>query len=181
MKKKLTHLSLFFILSGALFNVIASPTSLIDKGNRAFQQGSYDEALIAYEAASIEAPESPHIYFNKGTIFYMQGDYQKATDMFEQAALKTKDLAFEARAQFNLGNCAFRESLRQRDSDLKKSVEQLERSIYYYKKAFELDPELQDAAHNIEVARLIMKQLLDEVKKLVPFRVGHICFGLIIV
>lgn len=95
----------------------------------------------------------------------MKGDYVKAGEMFEQAALKAKNLSLEARSQYNLGNCAFRESERQRDSDLQKSLKALEKSISHYQKAVRLDPTLKDAAHNIEIARLTMKQILDEIKK----------------
>jgi len=143
----------------------ASGADLVAEGNRAYQREDYEEALAAYDRASVEAPEAPQIYFNKGAVYYMQGDYTKAREMFEQAALKSKDLELEAGSQYNLGNCAFRESERQRDSDLKKSVEALERSIRHYQRALELNPSLNDAAHNIEVARLTMKQILDEIKK----------------
>jgi Ca-activated chloride channel family protein len=143
----------------------ASSGDLVAEGNRAYQSGKYDEALAAYEEASVNAPESPQVYFNQGAVYYMKGDYLKARDMFEQAALKSKDLSLEARSQYNLGNCSFRESERQRDSDLQKSLNALEQSIGHYQKALELDPALKDAAHNIEVARLTMKQIMDEIKK----------------
>ncbi len=143
----------------------ASSGDLVAEGNRAYQSGKYDEALAAYEGASVDAPESPQVYFNKGAAYYMKGDYMKARDMFEQAALKSKDLSLEARSQYNLGNCSFRESERQRDSDLQKSLSALEQSIGHYQKALELDPALEDAAHNIEVARLTIKQIMDEIKK----------------
>ena len=100
----------------------ASGADLVAEGNRAYQREDYEKALAAYDRASVEAPEAPQIYFNKGAVYYMQGDYTKAREMFEQAALKAKDLELEAGSQYNLGNCAFRESERQRDSDLKKSL-----------------------------------------------------------
>lgn len=143
----------------------ASTSDLVAEGNRAYRGGKYDEALEAYEKASVDAPESPHIYFNKGASEYMKGDYKKAADLFEKAALKSKDLAFEARSQYNLGNSLFRENERQRDSDLQKSLKMLEKSIIHYQKAMKLDPSIKDAAHNIEIARLTMKQVLDEIKK----------------
>ncbi len=143
----------------------ASGADLVAEGNRAYQREDYEAALAAYDKASVEAPEAPQVYFNKGAVYYMQGDYTKGREMFEQAALKAKDLELEAASQYNLGNCAFRESERQRDSDLKKSLAALERSIRHYQRALELNPSLKNAAHNIEVARLTMKQILDEIKK----------------
>jgi len=152
-----------FIITGSA--LAASSRDLVAKGNSEYGKGNYDEALAAYDKASLEAPESPKLYFNKGAAHYMKGDYVKAGEMFEQAALKAKNLSLEARSQYNLGNCAFRESERQRDSDLQKSLKALEKCISHYQKAVRLDPTLKDAAHNIEIARLTMKQILDEIKK----------------
>jgi tetratricopeptide (TPR) repeat protein len=142
-----------------------SSNDLVAEGNRAYGVGKYDEALEAYEQASVDEPESPYIYFNKGAAQYMKGDYEKAADLFEKAVLKSEDLAFEARSQYNLGNALYRESERQRDSDLQKSLKMLENSITHYQKALKLDLFIEDAAHNIEIARLTMKQILDEIKK----------------
>jgi len=142
-----------------------SARELIAKGNRAYAAESYEEALDAYEQASVEMPESPYVYFNRGGVHYRKADYEKAREAFEKAALKTKDHRIEAKCRYNLGNCSFRECERQQDSDLKKALGACEKSITLYQEALKLDPELQNAARNIEVARLTMKNLLDEIKK----------------
>ncbi len=142
-----------------------SPAELIRKGNAAYHSKKYDEALSAYDEASVEAPESPQIYFNKGTTLYQKGDYAKATEAFENAALKSKEISLEARSKFNLGNCAYREAERQQDSDLSKAVEACNKSIRHYQEALELDPKFKEAAENIEVVRLVMKAILDEINK----------------
>ncbi len=142
-----------------------SPAELISQGNTAYVGGKYDEALSAYEEASVEAPESPHIYFNKGTALYQKGDYAGAEKAFEKAALKSKNIRLEASSKFNLGNCAYREAERQQDSDMKKALEACGKSIQHYQGALELDPEFTEAAENIEVVRLVMKNLLDEMNK----------------
>jgi tetratricopeptide (TPR) repeat protein len=138
---------------------------LIKQGNQAFAEQRYSEAYDAYEKAAVVEPESPQIYFNKGAVRYMQGDFLPAVELFEQAAQKSKDLSLEARSDYNIGNSYFRESERQRDSDLQKSLEDLQKSIGFYQQALKLDASLDDAAHNIEVARLTMKQVLDALKK----------------
>jgi len=143
----------------------ASAAGLVEKGNHAFRSGKYDEALACYEKALVDAPESAHIYFNKGAAHFRKGNYKEAAELFESAALKTKDLKLEAKGRYNQGNCMFRESERQRDSDLQKSLEALRNAVARYQQALKLDPALKDAAHNIEVSRLIMKQILDELKR----------------
>jgi len=154
--------AMFFAADRALAE---SANDLVKKGNQAFRNGDYDGAQSAYEKASVESPESPHIYFNKGTAQYRKGNYRDAASLFEQAAVKTRDLRLEARSWYNRGNCLFRESERQRDSDLRKSLEALKDAIACYQQALKLDSAWEDAAHNIEVSRLVMKQILDEIKK----------------
>jgi Ca-activated chloride channel family protein len=161
-----------FVVLGCLCAIIppdrgyaASPRSLVSKGNSVYLAGKYDEALSAYNEASVQMPESPRIYFNKGAALYRKGDYNKATEMFEKAALKARDIRLETRAKFNLGNCSFREAERQRDSDINKALEACEKSILFYQEALELDRGFKRAAENIEIVRLTMKTILDEIQK----------------
>ena len=142
-----------------------SAAALIDAGNRAFQSGTYNDALSKYEKASVQAPESPVVFFNKGDALFRKGDYAGASDMFEKAAVRSKDLKLEAMARFNLGNCSFREAERQKDSDLKKALSACQTSIQCYQEALKLNPNYKPAAENIEVVRLTMKTILDEIKK----------------
>lgn len=143
----------------------ASTHQLVAKGNTLFSAGKYDEALEVYEQAEVNVPESPYLYFNKGTALYKKGDYAAATEAFQQAALKSKEIALEAKSKFNLGLCAVREAERQQDSDLNKALDAYGKSIQYFRETLELDHDFQEAAENIELVRLIMKSILDEIKK----------------
>ena len=137
----------------------------VENGNEAVAAGNFEAALGYYEKALVSTPESPEILFNKAVVQYTQGDYLSAADGFGQAALKTRDLSLEAKATYNRGNCIFMQAQKQQDADLEKALESYEASIAAYKRALEFDPTLAQAAHNIEVARLIMKALLDELQK----------------
>jgi tetratricopeptide (TPR) repeat protein len=162
-------LSSIFIISGILFAPVRadadSTQQLVKKGNTAYSTGKYDEALDAYEEAAVDAPESPHIYFNKGTALYQKQDYAKAAEAFKQAAIKSKDITLETYSKFNLGVLSFREAERQRDSDLNKSLEVCGQSIRYFQEALERSPQFKEAAENIEIVRLTMKSILDEINK----------------
>ncbi|MGD9158070.1 MAG: tetratricopeptide repeat protein [Desulfobacteraceae bacterium] len=161
-------LKIYFIIIVLLISNTAfadSTASLIDRGNKSWIAGDYDAALKDYDEAAVDNPESPYIYFNKGAAFYKKGDYSAAIEEFEKAALKSKDPETESKSRFNLGNCAFREAERQMDSDLKKSLDFCQKSILHYQDALKLDPELTYAAENIEIVRLYMKNILDEIKK----------------
>lgn len=164
-KRGLLVLSIGTILFFQLAVFAESPRKLVGQGNSAYRTGHYDEAIEAYNLASVEAPEDARIYFNKGTALYKKEDYKAAKEAFEQAALKSQDLSLEAKAKFNLGNCEYKEAERLKDNDLKKSLEAFGNSIRYYQEALELDPTLKEAAENIEMTRLVMKTILDEIKK----------------
>ncbi len=161
--------ALFRLVAGVLCLVQSTHAgnshTLIQQGNAAYQSGNYEEALSAYDEASVDAPEAPEIYYNRGAVFYRQEDYDQAKQAFEKAALKSVEPILESRSLYNLGNCAFREAERQRDSDLQKAFESCEAAIKRYQDALRRNPELVNAAENIEIVRLYMKALLDEIEK----------------
>jgi len=142
-----------------------SKAQLVQKGNALFSSGKFDAAIRSYDEAGVVDPESPVIYFNKGTALYKKEDYGAAIDAFKQAAVKTNDISLEAKSKFNLGLCFFREGERQKDSDLKKTLESYESSVQSFQEALALDPKFTEAAENIEMVRLMMKSVLDEIKK----------------
>jgi Ca-activated chloride channel family protein len=137
---------------------------LVKEGNSAYNAGEYDKAVTAYDEALKEGPESPYAYFNKGAALYRKGDYSGAAEAFEKAAMNSKDKQFEAKSRFNLGNSAYKEAEGQKDKDLQKALEGCSKSVNHYKEALRLDPSLKEAAENIEMVRLVMKDILEEMK-----------------
>ena len=162
-------ISFFIIMIGILLMPLqayaGSAQKLVKKGNTAYVTGKYDEALDAYEAAAVHAPESPHIYFNKGSALYQKQEYTRAAEAFKQAAIKTKDIKLETYSKFNLGVCSFREAELLKNSDLNKALETCRQSIRYFQDALELSPEFKEAGENIEMVRMTMKSILDEIKR----------------
>ncbi len=59
--------------SFALSARAASARALVSKGNQAYAQHRYQEALSSYEAAAKVKPDSPQIWFNKGDALYQIG------------------------------------------------------------------------------------------------------------
>ncbi|MFH1077239.1 MAG: tetratricopeptide repeat protein [Pseudomonadota bacterium] len=157
--------ALIILAMSPLLSFASSARTLTERGNSFYAQGKYDDALKAYDEAGIEMPESPQIAFNKGNVYFQKGDLEKAKSAYESAALKAPDPIFEANAQYNMGNTSVAQGKKYLDSDLKKSLEEYEASIHHYKEALRLNPELQEAATNIETVRLLIKDLLDQIKK----------------
>ena len=160
-----TALLAFLILAVSVPVLADSAGKLVKRGNDSYDRGDLDGATEYYELASVKIPESPIVEFNIGNIEYMRGDFAAARSRFEEAALKSRDLYLEAQALYNIGNCAFRQGQRQADSDLEKALEFFKESVEYYSAALEKEPGMPDAAHNLEVARLVIKDLLDAIKK----------------
>jgi Ca-activated chloride channel homolog len=142
-----------------------SARSLVASGNEFYASGDYDKALEAYEKATAEEPQAGEVFFNKGNAYFQKGEYDKAREAYQAAALNTKDLPLEAAAHYNLGNTVFAEGQKQLETDPQKTLAQYGDSIRHYQEALRADPGLREAAQNIEVVRLSMKDLADKLKK----------------
>ena len=142
-----------------------SAGSLVGRGNELYRAGEYDQALAAYEQALTEQPDAGEVFFNKGNVFFQKGEYDKALEAYQAAALNTKDLALEASAHYNLGNTIFAEGQKELETDPRKALSQWGQSIQHYQEALRIEPQLKEAAQNIEVARLALKDLADRLKK----------------
>lgn len=140
-----------------------SARDLVSRGNDEYRGGNYKQAIEFYDRASVREPESAIIFFNLGDAYYKDGDYGKARELFEKAALKSTELSLEASAWYNMGNCAFREGDRQLDSDMEKALQSYQESVELYYTALEKDTSLVEAKHNMELARLKIKDLLDKI------------------
>ncbi len=168
MKKNSRILSVVFLifLTGAGIPLFAaSPSRLVEEGNRLYRKGKYNEALRKYEKASVDQPGSPRIYFNKGNAYLAEGDLDKARKLLRQAAQKATNVKLEARAKYNLGNLAFQEAKKYQDRDPQKALSKLEESARLYRETLDLDPSDEDAKYNLEVARILTKDILDKIKK----------------
>ena len=142
-----------------------SASDWVAEGNQAFNVQEFDAAISAYDKALAENPGDARILYNKACALYMNKDYASARDLFEKAALKAKDAAFEAKTHFNMGNAELKNSTNSRDADLKNTMEGVERSVAHYEKALSLSPEMTDAAHNLEMARMTLQKIQDELEK----------------
>ncbi len=165
MRRLTVIMSVLAVLVVSMPLLADSAGRLVKRGNDSYDRGDLDAAAEYYDLASVKIPESSIIEFNLGNVEYMRGDFAAARSRFETAALKSRDLFLEAQAFYNIGNCAFRQGQRQADSDLEKALEFFKESVEYYSAALEKEPGMPDAAHNLEVARLLIKDLLDAIKK----------------
>lgn len=159
------------ILQAALVLALAQAASAdslreaTSQGNRLYMQGNFNEAINQYDQALVEAPQALEPKFNKANSYFRLDDLSNAMDLYRQVAAESKDMNLVAKAKYNLGNTYFEQGSKQRDSNLQKAIEDMETAIGAWRGVLDIEPENTKAAKNIEVARLTIKDLLDQLNK----------------
>lgn len=136
----------------------------VKEGNKLYQDKMYDEALERYNEALNDSPDSPIIHFNIGDSLYKKGDYEKAQEAFTKALI-TEDEHLEAKANYNIGNCKYRQAGLKEDTDLSAAIALYREALDYYKNTMRLDEKDQDTKYNHEFAEKRLKVLLDKLKQ----------------
>jgi Ca-activated chloride channel family protein len=137
----------------------------VRQGNGLYADGNYADAIKRYDEALVDQPGAVAPKFDKANSYYKLDDLQKSIDLYQQVAAESKDMQMVARARYNLGDCFFQRGSKQKDSDLQKAVDDMKSSISCWRQVLDIDPKNEKAAKNIEVARLTIKDLLDQLKK----------------
>ena len=153
---------LFLFMAQAVFAGSARVST--DQGNRLYEQKKFDEAIKQYDQALIDSPHALEPKFNKANSYYRLDDLDKAMDLYRQVAAESKDMKLVTSAKYNLGNCRFQQGSKQRDSNLQKAIDDMKAAIEHWRSALDIEPQNQKAAKNIEVARLTIKDILDQLK-----------------
>ncbi len=142
-----------------------SSREMLRQGNRLYGDSQFAEAVNKYNDALVEQPQAVEPKFNKANSYYRLDDLSEAMDLYQQVAAESKDMSLVAKAKYNLGNCYFQRGAKQRDSNLQKALEDMQTSVAQWRQVLDLDPQNKKAARNIEVARLTIKDILDQMKK----------------
>jgi len=142
-----------------------SARDLLRQGNKLYASGKFNGAITQYDQALVEKPQVFEPKFNKANSYYRLDDLAEAIDLFKEVAADSKDMGLVTKAKYNLGNSYFQQGLKQRDSDLQKALDDLKTSINYWRQVLDIEPENEKAAKNIEVARLIIKDIIDQINK----------------
>ncbi|RKX24787.1 MAG: hypothetical protein DRP45_07430 [Candidatus Zixiibacteriota bacterium] len=116
----------------------------VEKGNEAFVEQRYKDALEQYQIAETEIPESAELDYNMGGVLHQQGKYEGAVEKYTRA-LNTTDINLEAIAQYNLGNTYYR-------------MDDYQNAIKSFENALNINPEDMEAKFNLELARRMLKE-----------------------
>ncbi len=141
-----------------------SPELAARSGSQAYRAGDYAAAAAAYAAAAARRPEVAELLYDTGIAAYRAGDYATARASLEQAIGAAARPELAAAGHFALGNLLVRNAQQalQGEGDLAAAIQLLTAAIAGYQRALELDPASREAAHNLEVARMLLQELLQQ-------------------
>lgn len=112
-------------------------------GNAAYEQGNYDRALTAYRQAAELLPDDPTIAYDTGNALHRLRRFEEATAASAAAAFTAETRDLRQRATYALGSHAYR-----RDA--------LEEARDAFTAVLRLDPDDDDARHNLELVLLAL-------------------------
>jgi len=115
-----------------------------DKGEKAYEEGHYDEARIYYEHILKNRKKDNGAQFGLGVTAYQQKDMETAARALNNA-MNSNDKSLASKAMYNLGNM-FRDQ------------QKMEESLALYRKSIELDPTDEDAKVNYELLKQVLQQ-----------------------
>ncbi len=142
-----------------------SAGQVVNEGNKLYRQGQYKEAINEYDKAATQSPEVVEPRFNKADSYFRLGDLQQAIDLYKAVAAESKDMQLVEKAKYNLGDCFFQQGAKLKDSDLQKTLDNMQTAIGCWRQVLDINPADEKAAKNIEVARLTIKDIIDQINK----------------
>lgn len=121
----------------------------LERGNRHYREGRYEEAVTAYQRVLDAGRGTPQLHYNLGTALLALGRYTDAERHFE-AALQGVDPDLRQRTFYNAGN-RFLEDARGQE-DLQQQGALLDAAIESYRRALRMAPDDVQAKWNLELA-----------------------------
>ncbi|MFV1994135.1 MAG: VWA domain-containing protein [Verrucomicrobiales bacterium] len=126
-----------------------------------YQAGDYQAAFERYQKRLENLrpllDDSYRLHYGAGSSAYQLGDYAKAAESFGRALLSKRPETRE-RSHYGLGNALYREG----EARLEKPEDALlqwRSSVGHYQAALNIDPEDEDASHNLEIVRKRIEEI----------------------
>ncbi|MCK5453526.1 MAG: tetratricopeptide repeat protein [Calditrichia bacterium] len=136
---------LFLVSAMVLPGKAEMDRSKVMKGIKSFEKEQWDESLQHFQDALLDDPEHPVGHYNVGESLYKKKNYEEALKSYEKA-LSTPEIAMREKIYYNLGNTYYQ-------------LNKYQEAIQSYIKALDLDPDDQDAKHNLELVRAKLKEM----------------------
>ena len=147
-----------FLLCVIPISATASSASALRK----YANGQYSEAWQEYKRLLERQPDDPRLHYNAGAAAYQAKQFDQAAQSFG-AALASPDLDLQQHAFYNLGNTLYRTG--EQISEADKKIEVWEQSVQKFESALKLNPQDNDAQHNLELVRKQLEELKKQQKQ----------------
>lgn len=121
----------------------------LERGNRMYREGRYEEAVAAYQKVLDNDRATPALHYNLATALLALGRYDEADAHF-QAALQTVDPELRGRAFYNMGNRFLVEG--RGEAEPARQGVLLDAAIEAYRRALRIEPSDALAKWNLELA-----------------------------
>ena len=115
-----------------------TPEQVNNSGHEAYLGGDYAAALDAYHLAQERSPDSGEPYYNSGNVTYRMGEYEDSLQSYDES-IRHAGGDLRSRGFFNRGNASFQQ-------------QQYAQAVQAYMEALRMNPDDQDAKHNLELA-----------------------------
>ncbi|MCY4377409.1 MAG: VWA domain-containing protein [Spirochaetaceae bacterium] len=135
-------------------------------GRQAFADGRFMDAAGAFSAAAEARPGVAELLYDGGISAYRAGDLESAAGLLRQAVEQAGRSELQAAGHFALGNLGVQgveQMLAEQGGapvDPQAAIAGLTAAAQSYRRALDLHPDWEDAAHNLEATRLRLHQLL---------------------
>ncbi len=116
-----------------------------------YNEGEIDEALSKWQDAQTESPEKKELHYNIGGALHKKKEYEDAYREYVKS-LPLKDTDIRTKAYYNMGNTNYR-------------MGKLTEAIKNYEDTLEINPDDEDAKHNIEFVRKKLEEEKEKQKK----------------
>ncbi len=150
MRRVLLITAVMLFLAPALARAAELEPALRD-AQKAIKDNKLEDALKYLVDAQIDFPHDSLLSYHLGEVYYKMERYQEAEEAFKRA-MRTDDKIRQADSLYNLGNTAFKAG-------------KLKEAIEYFSQALDRRPDDDDTKYNLDVAREVLRRLIEEQKK----------------
>ena len=145
-------LKFIFIFSFLLLTMAPAQANVFDwrlwDADGKLKAEKFTEAKEEYLKIQVSEPNNARVSYNLGIANYREGAMTQAMNSFQLASVTASSNSLKEKAFYNLGNSQFQ-------------LENYEAAVGSYEFALELDPNDEDAKHNLELAKKKLKEQQD--------------------
>lgn len=155
--------ALLALLSAAAATALAGETArdAMRRAAEAYAAGRFAEAAEIYEKLpeTGRREDDADLLHNRAATLFKMGRVADARELWVRAATM-RDAAFEAQCTYDLGNCDYADALAAAQAgDVQGAIDRLNRAVGRYRDALRVDPTLENARANLELAHQLAEQL----------------------